>query len=208
MEQAKPTTPVQDADRLLRRIEKELAPETLEPQEGDVNLAGLRRLVTLDALKSLNSALEKLLAKYRGPLEEQRLLMFEHLGINNFNVDGRTVYLHREWWAKAKDPENVAITVAALKACEDTDPFVKEGFNTQSLSAYFRERRIARDEAIAQVAEKCAEAGIAFEEDGESLLLYSRRFHIDVPSLFPTASLAATVDFSEKTSVRSRKGGG
>lgn len=206
MEQAQLTTPVQDADRLLRRIENELAPETLEPAEGDVSLPALRRLVTLDALKSLNSTLEKLIAKYRTPLEEQMLGMFEKLGINNFNVDGRTVYLHREWWAKAKDPENVAATVAALKACDYTDPFVKEGFNTQSLSAYFRERRVAREEAIAQVAEKCAEAGVTFDE--EQLEMYSRRYHVHVPDLFPTPALMQTVDFSEKTSVRSRAGGG
>ncbi len=133
-----------------------------------------RKLALLDKLKSLNAAMEKMITQLRAPLEEQALSRFEQLGVNNFNIDGRTIYVQREWWAKSK--ENVADTIAALKACPETAPFVKETFNTQTLSAYFRERRLANEE-------------------------------LDEP-LYPTPELEATVDFSEKVTVRSRQGGG
>lgn len=145
-----------------------------------------RKLASLDAIKKFTGELEKLITKYRAPLEEQALARFEQLGINNFNIDGRTIYLHREWWAKSKDPEHMAETIAALKACDETAPFVKETFNTQSLSAYFRERRLGYEEALEHV-----------ESDGNF-----------TPRLFPTPELEATIDFSEKVSVRSRQGGG
>jgi hypothetical protein len=138
-----------------------------------------RKLARLDALKKFAGELEKMITKVRAPLEEQALSRFEQMGINNFNIDGRTVYLHREWWAKSKDG-NVERTIAALKACEETAPFVKETFNTQSLSAYFRERRLALEGDVA-------------DHDG---------------ALYPTQAIEDAVDFSEKISVRSRQGGG
>lgn len=148
-----------------------------------------RKLASLDAIKKFTGELEKLITKYRAPLEEQALARFEQLGINNFNIDGRTIYLHREWWAKARRcercqfektacAEHTDAVLQALRGYEETEVFVKPTWNTSSVSEYFRLRRKAIDDE---------------ETDG---------------SLFPTPALEATIDFSEKVSVRSRQGGG
>ena len=96
---------------LLQTVESEYSdPSNLS----EVDL--FRKLAGLDALKKMTADLERLITKLRAPLEEQALTRFEQMGINNFNIDGRTVYLHREWWAKASRACREAI--AALKAPE------------------------------------------------------------------------------------------
>ncbi len=185
------------ATRLLSRVASELSDTCGLADEPLTEVQLFRKLAVLDSLKQINGFIEKALVKIRAPLEEQALGRFETLGINNFNIDGRTVYLHREWWAKSKDPEKVWVTIEALKACEETAPFVKETFNTQTVSAYFRERRIALEEATDELEQRRAEG----EETPEDFIL-------GLPKLFPTPALEATIDFSEKTSVRSRAGSG
>lgn len=202
-EASKQPSLVELATLLVQRIESELAPREEAPAfaeddsgQAAINPSKLRRLVILDNLKQINSATEKLLAKLRAPLEEELLGMFEKLGTNNFNIDGRTVYLHREWWAKTAEGHSVEEALAALKACDETAVFVKESFNTQTLSAYFRERRAASEAACDAADEYTAEHGGLTKELLEA-----------IPPLFPTPELANVLDFSEKTSVRSRQGG-
>lgn len=56
----------------------------------------------------------------------------ETSGIQSFNVDGLTVYLHRQLWASAKDLE-------ALAQFADTAEFVRPRVLAQTISAYVRE---------------------------------------------------------------------
>ena len=69
---------------------------------------------------------------------EQRLLpQFEQSGLERVAIDGRTVYIERKLWAKAKEGDKAAVC-KALKRCRLGD-YVEETFNTNSLSAYVRE---------------------------------------------------------------------
>jgi hypothetical protein len=69
---------------------------------------------------------------------EQRLLpQFEQSGVERLSIDGRTIYLERKLWAKARDGDKAAVC-CALKRARLGD-YVEETFNTNSLSAYVRE---------------------------------------------------------------------
>lgn len=52
--------------------------------------------------------------------------------------DSVTIYIHRQLWAKPKDGDKDEV-VRVLKRCGMAD-FVQENYNTNSLSAYVRER--------------------------------------------------------------------
>ena len=62
---------------------------------------------------------------------------FEQGGFEKVSIDGRTVYVERKLWAKAKDGDKAAVC-KALKRARLGD-YVEETFNTNSLSAYVRE---------------------------------------------------------------------
>lgn len=51
-----------------------------------------------------------------------------------------TVYSSMTAWAKMKEGTSKEQVIAALKSCPDTAPLVSEGYNSQSLSAWMRER--------------------------------------------------------------------
>lgn len=58
-------------------------------------------------------------------------------GVDNIKVNGRTIYFHSQYWAGYKNRKEDA--VQALKEA-GLDDYIKETYNTHSLSAYFRER--------------------------------------------------------------------
>ena len=108
----------------------------------------LRRYVELDSrkrelkdeLKTTNEEMRK--------LGEQLLNEFEHSGIQNINVDGVTIYIHRQLWAGAKDKP---AAIQALKKAGLVD-YVAETFNTQSLSAWVREQvALAEDDDMEDI---------------------------------------------------------
>ena len=70
-------------------------------------------------------------------LEEALLPQFEQGGLEKVSIDGRTVYLERKLWAKAKDGDKGAVCKALKRA--HLGDYVEETFNTNSLSAYVRE---------------------------------------------------------------------
>ena len=73
-----------------------------------------------------------------GPLLEE--MQMEQLSSLPITVDGEkiTIYIHNQVWAKAKDGDKDAVT-KVLKRCGLKD-YVSETYNTNSLSAYVRER--------------------------------------------------------------------
>lgn len=103
-----------------------------------VELTDLKR--TLDAeLKRVKDELK--------PLEEAMLDEFAERGESSARhaATGKLVYIRRQIWARAA--EDKAAACAALRAA-GLDEFVAESFNTQSLSAYFRE--LAKNELEAK----------------------------------------------------------
>jgi hypothetical protein len=102
----------------------------------------LVRYVTAD--KEVRAMEEKLEAakKKLNELEPQVLDYMQRHGMSSAKVAGLTVYLNRQIWASvAKDEagDNTS-SIETLKQFPDTSVFVKEGVNTQTLSAWVREQ--------------------------------------------------------------------
>ena len=104
----------------------------------------LRRYVELDKRKADLKAELSDINSEMDTLEEVLLTQFEQDGIQNMNIDGRTVYLHRQLWASAEDKDNERAT-QALKAAGLGD-MVAERFNTQTLSSWVREQVALADD--------------------------------------------------------------
>ena len=97
----------------------------------------LKRLLKLDAeKKELEKKLEKV-KETRKEVEGRLLTQFEKAGMRSANVDGKTVYIHKQLWASPKDGRTAVCD--ALRELGMGDEYVVENFNTNSLSAYVRE---------------------------------------------------------------------
>lgn len=96
----------------------------------------LEELVNIDRTrKELKSDLDKLNSE-RAIIEAKILDTWEQTGTSQQKVDGSTIYLHGQKWAKPKDGDRAAVVkVLELLGMHD---FVN--FNTQSLSGYCREQ--------------------------------------------------------------------
>ena len=58
-------------------------------------------------------------------------------GIDRITIDGRTIFIRSDVWAKVLSSKEEVVT--ALREAE-LDEYVVTGFNTQSISAYIREQ--------------------------------------------------------------------
>jgi hypothetical protein len=102
-----------------------------------MNTEELKRFVALeDRRKQLEAEVDSIKAE-TAELEERLLPQFEQGGFEKISIDGRTVYIERKLWAKAKNGDKSAVC-RVLKRCRLGD-YVEETFNTNSLSAYVRE---------------------------------------------------------------------
>jgi hypothetical protein len=114
-----------------------------------MNTAELKEFVALEDEKADIKARLRAIESRLGELDESLTKQFLDDGIQSTRIDGRTVYLHRDIYASAKDGDKEAV-VAALKAC-DLGQYVKEDYNANSLKAYVREMvREAEDRARAE----------------------------------------------------------
>lgn len=103
-----------------------------------MNDAALHRYVELETRRrSIESELKDIKAETEG-LEKELLANFEQAAVSSVRHNGTTVYLHRQLWCSPKDGDYGA-TCAALRACGLGD-LVQERFNTNTVSAYVRER--------------------------------------------------------------------
>lgn len=90
-----------------------------------------------DTVKALEKQLDDA-KKKRTQADERLRAAFERDGVANIKAtDGRTVYLQRQLWARAKDGNRVAVTEALVTV--GLDDLVQPGFNVNQLSAYVRE---------------------------------------------------------------------
>lgn len=95
----------------------------------------------IDELEQKRSAIEhqiKELKKQIQPYEEQLLQMFAENGVNNIKIHGKTIYIHRQLWARPVDGDYE-------RACKilreiGLDEYVKETVNVNNISAYVREQ--------------------------------------------------------------------
>jgi len=102
-----------------------------------MNTDELKRFVALEERrKQLEAEVETIKAE-SSELEVRLLPQFEQSGTERIAIDGRTVYVERKLWAKAKDGDKPSVC-KALKRCRLGD-YVEETFNTNSLSAFVRE---------------------------------------------------------------------
>ena len=62
---------------------------------------------------------------------------FAEDGIKSTNIDGMTVYVHRQWWARPLDDKQLSI--AALNRHPIWRDFVEQTFNVMTVSARVRE---------------------------------------------------------------------
>jgi len=102
-----------------------------------MNTEELKRFVALEEQRhQLEAEIDTIKAE-AAELEGRLLPQFEQSGTERIAIDGRTVYVERKLWAKAKDGDKPSVC-KALKRCRLGD-YVEETFNTNSLSAYVRE---------------------------------------------------------------------
>lgn len=71
-------------------------------------------------------------------LQHELMEQFGQDGVSSINVDGVTVYLHRQLWAGAADGVPKDTVVEVLKSV-GLGHFVTESFNVQTLSSYVRD---------------------------------------------------------------------
>jgi hypothetical protein len=102
-----------------------------------MNSEQLKRFVALEERrKELEGEIDRIKAQ-AAELESALMPQFEQAGIERVSVDGRTVYIERKLWAKAKYGDKAAVC-KALKRCR-LGSFVEESYNSNSLSGLIRE---------------------------------------------------------------------
>jgi hypothetical protein len=102
-----------------------------------VNIALVRELLAFDDRRTKLETELATLKKDRKAKELEVLDDFDE-GVNSIKVDDRTVYLRRDLWASGagKDPDEFKAYIRSLGLNE----YIKESVNSQSLSAWYRER--------------------------------------------------------------------
>jgi len=100
----------------------------------------VKRFIKLDqAIKKKEGEVDTL-KQEKGPLEAELLRRFQEGGIASMkSTAGVTVYLRRDLWSGAVDGNKDALH-AALKAEPELRDMVKESVNSQTFSAWVRER--------------------------------------------------------------------
>lgn len=112
-----------------------------------MNTADVKEFVSLEKEKRDLSARLKTVQARLNELDGSIQGEFLTDGIQSINIDGRTVYLHRDVYASPKDSNRAAV-VEALEA-SGLGQYVKRDYNAQSLTAYVREQLAAAEEYAA-----------------------------------------------------------
>ena len=127
--------------------ELERSPQPMDTDGGLPALGQLKRFVALDKRKR---RLEEELKSVKAELEDLRPAVLDYFrtsGTQKQTLDGVTVYLHRQLWAGREEGVDGTKAAAALTLA-DLGYLVEPKFNTQSLSAFFREQEQLRDDLV------------------------------------------------------------
>lgn len=122
------------------------------PKPGDLDMKALRLFTSLEKTKKGLESELKSTKDELSRLESQLLPQFEAGGMQNATVNGRVVYVHSQLWAGVAEGHTREELVEALKDHGMGD-MVKENFNTQTLSAWLREK-VDAEEQIAPELDK------------------------------------------------------
>lgn len=103
-----------------------------------LDFALLRRYRELREAQAIGEAEAKAYKDEANAIEQQLVEMFTDAGMQNINVDGKTIYLHRSTYAARGEGVEAEDVKAALRAAGAGD-LVTETVNANTLSAYVRE---------------------------------------------------------------------
>jgi len=126
----------------LNRLDAEEQPKSMQEEPAvsvQLNVKLLKEFAKIDTEISDMELKLKMLKKRKAEIDPVLQEQFASAGIQNINVDGRTVYISTKIWAKKEDGVTDADVVEALKQAGLGDSYVAEKFNHQSLSALIRE---------------------------------------------------------------------
>lgn len=118
------------------------------------------RLIELDEKKKRLDAESKDAAGTIAEIKTTILALMEQSGVQRLTMRGKTAYLHRQLWAKAKESER-SRAIDALHAAGLSE-MVYETFNTNTLSAHVRE--LPQDEDGMPIMPPALEAGVEISE--------------------------------------------
>ncbi len=107
----------------------------MSTEDTSVNIALARRLVELDS--ELDSVSERVdaLKEERAGIEAQLIEQYAMAGVQSMRVDGKSVYLRHDTYAKILDKDKL---IPVLRRTKHGD-IVKETVNSNTLSALVRE---------------------------------------------------------------------
>jgi hypothetical protein len=143
-------TPSEEETRLSLSTEEVVTPEQVAataPDEADdpvaapdpsLPIAKVRRYKELREAQAASDAEAKAIKEEADKLEAELVEAFGEAGVQNLNVDGKTVYLHRSVYARRCEGIGLEDVKAALRAAGAGD-LVTETVNANTLSAYVRE---------------------------------------------------------------------
>jgi hypothetical protein len=106
--------------------------------DGQIDMNLVRRYKALKEQQAISEAEAKAMKDEAEIIEEQLIEQFSEAGVQNLNVDGKTVYLHRSIYAQRLPDKTAEDVIAALEAAGAGD-LVKPTVNANTLSAYVRE---------------------------------------------------------------------
>lgn len=109
-----------------------------DPGSPGINPALLRRYQHLRDLQKSSEAEAEAFKQEANLIEAELVEAFGEAGMQNVNIDGRTIYLHRSTFAQRAAGVDVEDVKAALRAA-GADDLISETVNHQTLSAYVRE---------------------------------------------------------------------
>lgn len=127
-------------DATLAKAEAAL-PSVEVPDTADASVLNIDKIRTYQRLRAEEDRLTaegKAMKEEADRLEQELVEMFSEAGLQNLNVDGKTVYLGRKTfaqWKSGMDPEEKR---AALRAAGH-DELISETINANTLAAFVRE---------------------------------------------------------------------
>jgi len=125
------------AETEARRLEQDAEPAEPEPAIA-FDIAKIRRYKQLREMQSRGEAETKAFKEEADKIEVDLIEMFAESGVQNFNVDGKTVYLNRTVFAQ-RLPGVTSEEVQQALIDSDAAELVKPSVNAQTLNAYVRE---------------------------------------------------------------------
>lgn len=135
---AKPSTVAVTPEQVAATAPDEADDTAAPTPDPSLPIAKVRRYKELREAQAASDAEAKAIKEEADKLEAELVEAFSEAGVQNLNVDGKTVYLHRSVYARRCDGITADDVKAALRAAGAGD-LVTETVNANTLSAYVRE---------------------------------------------------------------------